>query len=114
MYNNRLLFSFLCDSFILLNTLAFIRCTVDGGTNRWRHFLEHNDNSENLKVPDLVVGDFDSITSETRQYFTNGKTKFLHTPDQNATDFTKAVDVVHDILATKEVSRHSHIDYLHN
>lgn len=87
---------------LLIFLIAYIRCTVDGGTNRWRHYIEHVD-TERFNLPDLVVGDFDSLTDENRRYFTNGFTKFIYTPDQNATDFSKAVDTVRPLLLDKKV-----------
>lgn len=37
----------------------------------------------------MITGDFDSITKETLHRFANSK--IIKTPDQNATDFTKAL-----------------------
>lgn len=84
---------------------ANIRCCVDGGTNRWRQFLKSFNESEMpLRPPEFITGDFDSISEESRTYFCNDVTKFIHTPDQNATDFTKALDLVRPLLLAQNVS----------
>ncbi|KAI9579961.1 thiamin pyrophosphokinase 1 [Glossina fuscipes] len=78
---------------------ANIRCCVDGGTNRWRQFVKSfNESEPPLRPPEFITGDFDSITEESRTYFCNDVTKFIRTPDQNATDFTKALDIVRPLL----------------
>lgn len=51
-----------------------------------------------MKPPDLITGDFDSITKETREFFNSNSTTYIHTPDQNATDFSKAVQIINPIL----------------
>lgn len=44
---------------------------MDGGTRRWDHFLNNLPKEEQLvaKLPDLVTGDFDSITEEILQKY---------------------------------------------
>ncbi len=42
-------------------------------------------------VPDLVVGDFDSVTSETRRAFEAKGVAFEHIADQETTDLSKAI-----------------------
>lgn len=57
-----------------------------------------------LKPPDLITGDFDSITEETKEFFNNSNiTHYIHTPDQNETDFTKAVQIVKPILEQEHI-----------
>ena len=48
------------------------------------------------KFPDILSGDFDSITTEKIEYFRKNGTKIVETPDQNFTDFTKAVRLALD------------------
>ena len=50
--------------------------------------------SEALPVPDLVTGDFDSIADATMQRCKAIGARVVPTPDQDRTDFTKAVDVL--------------------
>jgi thiamine pyrophosphokinase len=53
---------------------------ADGGANRAR---------ERGIVPDFIVGDLDSITSETRAAFPN--VQYVHRPSQYATDLEKTL-----------------------
>ncbi|KAL0832635.1 hypothetical protein ABMA28_000831 [Loxostege sticticalis] len=71
---------------------ALVRVTVDGGTNRWDKFLKELPDSEQntIKLPDLITGDFDSISQDILQKYTKS-CKVVHTPDQNYTDFSKAL-----------------------
>ncbi|XP_013109728.1 thiamin pyrophosphokinase 1 [Stomoxys calcitrans] len=83
---------------------ASLRCCVDGGANRWLHFLTSEINQEySLKLPDLITGDFDSITAETTDYFAKRDIKQMHTPDQNHTDFSKAVDIIKPLLTKQKL-----------
>ncbi|XP_045765458.1 thiamin pyrophosphokinase 1 isoform X2 [Maniola jurtina] len=72
---------------------ASLRITVDGGTVHWDRFV--NSLSENdqtiMKIPDLITGDFDSITEDVLQKYKKKGCKTIHTPDQSHTDFTKAL-----------------------
>lgn len=62
---------------------------VDGGLNR---FIEYKENcTELLKPPYLISGDFDSWTLKSMEYAKSEKCKIVPTPDQNETDFTKAL-----------------------
>lgn len=44
-----------------------------------------------LKQPDLLTGDFDSITQSTIEHIRNMGAKIVYTDDQNETDFTKSL-----------------------
>ena len=79
---------------------------MDGGSNHWKYFIEKNKISleETLHPPDYITGDFDSITPEATDFFkTNKITKFVHTPDQEETDFTKALRVLLPVLEAENV-----------
>lgn len=66
--------------------------TVDGGTDQWLWWLERNNISADVKQPDLVTGDMDSIRKETLESLNNSKyCKVVVTEDQEETDFTKAL-----------------------
>ena len=70
------------------NKVAIRACT-DGAANI---IYEKRDS---LKPPDLLCGDFDSISDESLHYFEKlGKTEVRRTPDQNSTDFTKCLRIV--------------------
>lgn len=73
-------------------------------------------------VPDMAVGDFDSISAEARE--TLGVARLHHNPDQNSTDFDKALAAVparlvmavgfaglrldHTLAATATLARNPH------
>ncbi|MDH7515569.1 MAG: thiamine diphosphokinase [Bacteroidota bacterium] len=61
---------------------ACIVVCADGGANtaRWIGI-----------TPDAVIGDFDSMTDETRFDFESRGVRFVHQPDQEKTDFEKAL-----------------------
>uniref|UniRef100_A0A182HU24 Thiamin pyrophosphokinase thiamin-binding domain-containing protein n=2 Tax=Anopheles arabiensis TaxID=7173 RepID=A0A182HU24_ANOAR len=85
---------------------AKVRVAVDGGTNRWVDWVKGNINSEHLlKPPDLVTGDFDSCNQEAMEYVEQLKCTIVHTPDQNATDFTKSLKVLKSHGHDKQLSR---------
>ncbi|XP_040161178.1 thiamin pyrophosphokinase 1 isoform X2 [Anopheles arabiensis] len=95
---------------------AKVRVAVDGGTNRWVDWVKGNINSEHLlKPPDLVTGDFDSCNQEAMEYVEQLKCtkgllylptrQIVHTPDQNATDFTKSLKVLKSHGHDKQLSR---------
>ncbi|XP_013164575.1 PREDICTED: thiamin pyrophosphokinase 1 [Papilio xuthus] len=72
---------------------ASVRITVDGGTCQWDNFLKllPEKEQQSIQLPDLVTGDFDSITDEILQKYKKKGCKIIHTPDQDHTDFTKAL-----------------------
>ncbi|CAG4918965.1 unnamed protein product [Colias eurytheme] len=72
---------------------AALRMTVDGGTTHWNKFLKNLSLEEQkmMQLPDMITGDFDSITTDLLQEYKKKGCKALHTPDQNDTDFTKAL-----------------------
>ena len=48
------------------------------------------------KIPDILSGDFDSVSKDVLEMFRKKGTQIIETPDQNDTDFTKAVQIVLD------------------
>ncbi|KAI5723756.1 hypothetical protein M8J76_010529 [Diaphorina citri] len=70
---------------------AKIRCTVDQGTDRWLLFLNQHNLEPALYRPDLVTGDFDSVSSNSMGRFLALGSDIVPTPDQSYTDFHKAV-----------------------
>ncbi|KAL4708311.1 hypothetical protein ACJJTC_007717 [Scirpophaga incertulas] len=59
------------------------------GMNSYKQLPEKIRN--NMKKPDLITGDFDSIHDDILQKYKDKSCKIIHTPDQNNTDFTKAL-----------------------
>ncbi|XP_072939664.1 thiamine pyrophosphokinase 1 isoform X2 [Epargyreus clarus] len=81
---------------------ALLRVTVDGGTIHWNTFFNKlpSADQEVMKLPELVTGDFDSITEDVLQKFKKKGCKICHTPNQDHTDFTKAVMEVNKYCKT--------------
>ncbi|XP_063705706.1 thiamin pyrophosphokinase 1 [Culicoides brevitarsis] len=68
---------------------ATIRFCVDGGLDQ---FLSYKKSCTHLlKNPYIITGDFDSCSSESMEFAKLKKCKIIQTPDQNETDFTKAL-----------------------
>ncbi|XP_026477385.1 thiamin pyrophosphokinase 1-like isoform X2 [Ctenocephalides felis] len=70
---------------------AVIRVTVDGGTDRWLSFAKQNNYDYKSLPPEMITGDMDSIQPQTKELFMNLGSEVIDTPDQNETDFTKAL-----------------------
>ena len=68
---------------------ACVKICVDGGAN---HLFEvtKEDSSEEL-TPDIISGDFDSARENVLEYYSDRGCEIVRTPDQNETDFTKAL-----------------------
>lgn len=76
--------------------------TVDGGTNKWHGFVKQN-NFCDLKFPDFITGDLDSADPTIIKHFVSLGSKIIHTPNQDETDFTKAL---------KEIKKYSISNYI--
>ncbi|KAK0747078.1 thiamine pyrophosphokinase [Schizothecium vesticola] len=76
---------------------AFTHIAADGGANCLYEAagIRNDPIFDNLSV---IIGDLDSLTSEARAYFESTPhsppTRVIHDPDQESTDFGKAVDHV--------------------
>ncbi|CAL4137909.1 unnamed protein product, partial [Meganyctiphanes norvegica] len=81
---------------------ACVRICIDGGTNLFHDLMREshvnqNGVSNNLhcespcSLPHLIVGDLDSARPELLKYYGHLGVEIVHTPDQDETDFTKAV-----------------------
>ncbi|XP_036343761.1 thiamin pyrophosphokinase 1-like [Rhagoletis pomonella] len=82
---------------------AQIRCLIDGGANHWNEFMHMHCEGEKLKLPEYITGDFDSITEETRKLFSAPDIKYQHTPNQNETDFTKALRFLQPQMKSEDI-----------
>lgn len=78
--------------------------TVDGGTNKWHNFVKQH-SFYDLKCPDLITGDLDSANPAVVEQFVTMGSKIIHTPNQDETDFTKAL---------KEVKKYSESNYMYH
>lgn len=66
--------------------------TVDGGTNRWLAWLRKHNLQDKLPPPTFITGDLDSCSKESLAFFNSSTV--VETPDQDATDFTKSLQVL--------------------
>lgn len=76
--------------FTLWNAAQFT-VTVDGGTTVWQNLLDAYSQQVSKPVPDLITGDFDSAEMSHVENFKGLGSTVAETPDQDQTDFTKAL-----------------------
>ncbi len=96
--------------FIRLWNGATVRHAVDGGTNYLFDLQQQQQqlaksskesSGELLTDPHLLTGDMDSVRAEVlTNYKQNSITEVIETPDQDETDFTKAIQVLARRLST--------------
>lgn len=72
---------------------AVLRVAVDGGANHLKGIFDSD-----MLNPDIICGDFDSVTPENLKFFQEQGTIILPTPDQDDTDFTKALKLTLEYL----------------
>uniref|UniRef100_A0A0K0EYV9 Thiamine diphosphokinase n=1 Tax=Strongyloides venezuelensis TaxID=75913 RepID=A0A0K0EYV9_STRVS len=68
---------------------AMLRYCTDGSSNLVAEYQE----KYSLKDPNFIIGDFDSISDYSKQYFKD-KSQFVHTPNQDYTDFSKTLEQI--------------------
>ncbi|KAK3736181.1 hypothetical protein QZH41_017003 [Actinostola sp. cb2023] len=66
---------------------AVITVAADGAANHLHNLARQ----EHQFVPNVITGDFDSVEEHVLEYFRKQGTEIVHTPDQDYTDFTKAL-----------------------
>ncbi|XP_012252263.2 thiamin pyrophosphokinase 1 isoform X1 [Athalia rosae] len=90
---------------------AQVTVTVDGGTDRWIDYLgsqgEPMVNGKNDEfLPTLITGDMDSISQDTIGKLRSIGANVIETPDQDATDYTKALVELASYIRTKGIKLH--------
>ncbi|RMZ79913.1 hypothetical protein DV738_g3069, partial [Chaetothyriales sp. CBS 135597] len=74
----------------VIQRATFLVC-ADGGADRLRKYGDSLKNGDSLRLPDAIVGDFDSLTAETADYYRARGVDLLKQSEQYSTDFTKAL-----------------------
>lgn len=97
------------DLYVIILQLAQITVTVDGGAHRWLKYLEEHginlSNDEHKQyIPDLVTGDMDSCPPDIIEKLRNIGSTIVKTPDQNHTDYTKALLQVAHYAKTRNIN----------
>lgn len=87
---------------------ASIRICVDGGANRLLEAASaHADPLQ--YTPNILVGDFDSLTTSTKDFYAKLNVDIFHDPDQYSTDYMKAFKHVPvDYMVSRCVSAENH------
>lgn len=70
------------------------RVLVDGGANQWLRFADQRLSAAEraqLRRADMLTGDMDSVREATRAKLAAAGTRIVRTPDQDHTDYTKAL-----------------------
>ncbi|VDK67557.1 unnamed protein product [Litomosoides sigmodontis] len=85
----------------LWNKSTFRSCT-DGAANFIMTLVKIY-RSENYLKPNLISGDFDSITIVARKFF-ESQVEIVETPDQDYTDMCKALQIIAERMRTKKLN----------
>ncbi|ERF73368.1 hypothetical protein EPUS_07202 [Endocarpon pusillum Z07020] len=76
---------------LLIIPASMITCG-DGGANQLYDIFQRQQNDPLRRFPDAIVGDLDSLRDDVRDFFQDaGRTQIVRVPDQDSTDFTKAL-----------------------
>ena len=92
------------DRLIKLWNGAKYRVLVDGAANKWFKLTQETKKDIVDPIPNLVTGDFDSICPNVRKFYEQqgSNCKVICTPDQEFTDFTKALHEISKRLPDSE------------
>jgi thiamine pyrophosphokinase len=108
----------------VLELAVYIVC-ADAGADRYLKFQrsqehqqpqrnpakEHNDARKfgtEVRDPHAIVGDLDSLSPATREWYESRGVKVVQDPDQYSTDFTKALKFIRQLVATSSSSASLH------
>ncbi|GFF43362.1 thiamin pyrophosphokinase 1 [Aspergillus udagawae] len=94
-------------AFAVLKKHACFTICADGGANRFYDMM-HKQGRESQELPNMIIGDLDSIRPSVRSYYEGLGVPVLEDPDQYSTDFTKCLKYLRaqaaEIIAKREIS----------
>ncbi|KAE8386058.1 thiamine pyrophosphokinase [Aspergillus alliaceus] len=82
-------------AFRVLRKHANLIICADGGANRFYDMMKTHD-QESTDLPNLIIGDLDSIAPSVRAHYSNLGVTVIEDEDQNSTDFTKCLNYLRD------------------
>lgn len=59
--------------------------------------------SDDIPLPDFISGDFDSIKPHVKEFYSDLGVKIIYTPDQDKTDYTKALHILKEHLTQTQM-----------
>ncbi|XP_050734250.1 thiamin pyrophosphokinase 1-like isoform X2 [Eriocheir sinensis] len=89
---------------------AHLRVCVDGATNEFHHLMHQQQESTTASplvscpLPDVISGDFDSALPDLLKIYATKGVRIVPTPDQDETDFTKALWVLTGLLEEQQTA----------
>eukprot|EP00587_Corethron_hystrix_P006612 CAMPEP_0113297828 /NCGR_PEP_ID=MMETSP0010_2-20120614/523_1 /TAXON_ID=216773 ORGANISM="Corethron hystrix, Strain 308" /NCGR_SAMPLE_ID=MMETSP0010_2 /ASSEMBLY_ACC=CAM_ASM_000155 /LENGTH=338 /DNA_ID=CAMNT_0000150773 /DNA_START=110 /DNA_END=1126 /DNA_ORIENTATION=- /assembly_acc=CAM_ASM_000155 len=95
----------LLDALIKSATPGYVFC-ADGGGNRLYNYSRKSQRPSEQIVPDLIIGDLDSLEKEVRLHYEGKKTQsgglcaVVHNPDQDSNDLEKALSALYQKITT--------------
>lgn len=88
------------DYLHILWSKALLRACADGAAN---HLFDITAGDRDSFLPDYISGDFDSITSEVKAFFSNKGCKLIETADQDLTDYTKCLQIMVEEIKRRQL-----------
>lgn len=87
-----------------------MRICVDGATNEFHHLMHQHPESTtpsplvSCPLPDVISGDFDSALPDLLKIYATKGVRIVPTPDQDETDFTKALRVLAGLVEEQQTA----------